>query len=69
MQAETKTPGNIDTILVHPSEEDRIREALKANGFLDIAEAVIPCSYIQQGQLMLCDSKRAMENVLFRGDI
>ena len=49
--------NNIDTILVNPSEEDKIRDAFASKGFADYASMIVPCIYVKSGQMILSNSK------------
>ena len=56
--------STIDTILVNPSEEERIRENLRKHGLAKYANAVTPCIYIPIGQMLLYDSSKQMKSLV-----
>ena len=51
---------NIDTIIVNPSEEERVRAAFLANGLGKFADMIVPCIYVEKGQILACDRERLM---------
>ena len=51
---------NIDTIIVNPSEEERVRAAFLANGLGKFADMIVPCIYVAKGQIFAYDSERLM---------
>lgn len=48
---------NIDTIIVNPSEEERVRAAFLANGLGKLADMIVPC-YVAKGQILAYDRER-----------
>ena len=48
---------NIDTIIVNPSEEERVRAAFLANGLGKFADMIVPCIYVAKGQILAYDGK------------
>ena len=51
---------NIDTIIVNPSEEEKVRAAFMENGLGRLADMIVPCVYVAKGQILAYDSKRLM---------
>ena len=51
---------NIDTIIVNPSEEERVRAAFLANGLGKFADMIVPCIYVAKGQILAYDKKQLM---------
>lgn len=51
---------NIDTIIVNPSEEERVRAAFLANGLGKFVDMIVPCAYVAKGQILVSDRKRLM---------
>ena len=51
---------NIDTIIVNPSEEERVRAAFMANGLGKFADMIVPCIYVAKGQILAYDRERLM---------
>ena len=49
---------NIDTIIVNPSEEERVRAAFLANGLGKFVDMIVPCIYVAKGQILAYDRKR-----------
>jgi hypothetical protein len=49
---------NIDTIIVNPSEEERVRAAFLANGLGKFVDMIVPCSYVAKGQILAYDRKQ-----------
>ena len=52
---------NIDTIIVNPSEEERVRAAFLANGLGKFADMIVPCVYVAKGQILAYDRERLMQ--------
>lgn len=52
---------NIDMILVNPVEEERIRSTFASEGMHKEAAMITPCIFVPKGQLMACDTKKAMQ--------
>lgn len=51
---------NIDTIIVNPSEEERVRAAFLANGLGQFADMIVPRIYVAKGQILAYDRERLM---------
>lgn len=49
---------NIDTIIVNPSEEEKVRSAFMANGLSKFADMIVPCIYVAKGQVLAYDRER-----------
>ena len=54
----TEMTYNIDTIIVNPSEEERVRAAFLANGLGKFADMIVPCIYVAKGQILAYDKDR-----------
>ena len=54
----TEMTYNIGTIIVNPSEEERVRAAFLANGLGRFADTIVPCDHVAKGQILACDSER-----------
>ena len=49
---------NIDTIIVNPSEEERVRAAFLANGLGKFVDMIVPCIYVAKGQIFAYDREQ-----------
>lgn len=49
---------NIDTIIVNPSEEEKVRAAFMENGLGRLADMIVPCIYVAKGQVLAYDRER-----------
>lgn len=54
------TIKNIDTILVNPSEIEKVKKALLKNGLKKYADMIIPCEYIMNGRMLAYCTERTM---------
>lgn len=54
----TEMTYNIDTIIVNPSEEERVRAAFPANGLGKFVDMIVPCAYVAKGQILAYDRER-----------
>ena len=59
---------NIDTILVNPSEAEKVRTAFMANGLSKFADMIVPCIYAAKGQVLACNRERLMHLGVKIGD-
>lgn len=50
----------IDTIIVNPAEEEKVRAAFLANGLGKFANMIVPCIYVAKGQILAYDRERLM---------
>ena len=54
------TAKNIDTILVNPSDTERVKSAFLSNGLEKFANMIVPCVYVTNGQILVFNSKQLM---------
>lgn len=47
----------IDTLVVNPLDEERVRAAFLANGLGKFADMIVPCIYVAKGQILAYDRK------------
>ena len=43
---------NIDTIIVNPADEERVRAAFLANNLEKFANMIVPCVYVERGRIL-----------------
>ena len=51
---------NIDTILVNPSDMEKMKKALLENGLEKYANMIVSCDYITKGRALACCTERTI---------